>query len=199
MRKILILLPASVVITLGCSEGARRFFFEIPDETKAAATGEETATPVAQPPAAVAPEPRYASVHQPYAEHQCDACHDAGRQMRVVENLADACGECHQRYFGDAIEHEPVAGGDCGSCHQAHRSQHPRLLKDTVPALCGECHDPDDLGEEGHDVPNVKDCTACHDAHFGSAPYLKVQGPKSKVQGHSALSTQYLALSSQSL
>lgn len=177
MRKPLLLLPLFVVVTLGCSEGAKdrltRFFFEVPEGTSDDAANTEAASPDEATTAVAAPEPRYVSVHAPYRDKRCGGCHDTANRMRVFDDQAAACAACHQRYFTDAVEHEPVAGGDCDTCHLPHRSTFSYLLKGTVLESCADCHDPDDLGEEGHDVPSVENCTACHDPHFGSAPYLK--------------------------
>ncbi|MCK4658702.1 MAG: hypothetical protein KAV82_04195 [Phycisphaerae bacterium] len=178
MRKTTVLIPLFAVVALGCSEGARdrltRFFFEVPGQTETAAdNGEKPAS--ARQTAADQPEPQYASVHQPYAEHQCSACHDVGQRMRVVDDLASACGTCHKRYFGEEAAHGPVADGDCSECHMSHRSRYAHLLKSTVRDSCtGDCHDPDDLSDvDAHGGPDADNCTTCHDPHFGSSPYLR--------------------------
>jgi len=176
--KVLVLFALSAVVVFGCSEGARRFFFEIPDGTSPEAAETEAAVPAESAPPGAPPEPRYASVHAPYREQQCGACHDAGNEMRVIEDTSASCGAaaCHQRYFSEAVEHEPVAEGDCAMCHEPHRSTFSHLLRGSVVQSCADCHDPDDLGEEGHEGPEVKNCTACHDPHFGSAPYIRAKG-----------------------
>ena len=173
MRNVLLVCLLVAVVVMGCSEGTRdrlnRFFFEVPEDAAAEATGAEPAAPDAD---VIPAEPKFASVHEPYESRACDRCHDV-ETRRVIEDASVACGGCHARFFSDEVEHEPVAGGECAMCHVGHRSAYPSLLRGAMPAACADCHDPDDLDEEEHDGDNVENCTACHDAHFGSAPYLK--------------------------
>ncbi len=167
------IVPVGLVVVLGCSQAARdnakHFFFEIPEETQA-----ETASRNAEPTDATArpdiklPPSAYASVHEPYARDMCAECHDSSAKMPGLDNLTDACGECHSRYFSDEVAHSVVSDGECLSCHQLHRSKLTSLLTRSAAALCADCHDdPADLSEEAHGVEGVERCTTCHDPHFG--------------------------------
>ena len=169
----------------GCSQTAldkaKRFFFDVPDQSPPATAGEASGSE--EQPELVLPKPQYASVHQPVVERRCRSCHDASGQMKVPEDLTEACRGCHARFFGDRVEHGPVADGECRGCHTLHRSKHPHLL--TMPAgeTCVECHDDaDELSEEAHGQPQAEHCTRCHDPHFGASPFLKADRPGPTAQ-----------------
>ncbi len=186
MPKRLLFLVIALAVVMGCSQAAldraKHFFFEVPEPS--AQTDAQVVGPGAEPPAElVLPEPQFASVHQPVVEQRCHTCHATSGSMDVRENLADACRQCHPSFFGEAIEHSPVAEGQCLQCHKPHRSEHPSLL--TLPGgqVCLECHDgPADLSEEAHGQPGADDCTRCHDPHFGSPMFLKPDRPTPAVQ-----------------
>jgi predicted CXXCH cytochrome family protein len=175
-------------LVLACSPEARdrakRFFFEIPDESAAAPApavesvadaNSDGVSTTGQ--AAVAPpstETQFASIHEPFRSRDCGVCHQSGERMSIGKEFAKTCGECHDKYFDeDQVNHEPVAQGDCLMCHVGHRSKEKWLLNRPVLTICSDCHEPDDLSVDAHDVPNGKDCAACHDAHFGKEHLLK--------------------------
>jgi predicted CXXCH cytochrome family protein len=166
-------------VVLSCSSDARQrlthFFFEVPDEPVAGASTEAAAEPAGVPELALPPA-RFASVHHPYAEQQCDACHHVDERMRVAPEHRDSCGDCHEDHFDeDLVKHEPVLDGDCSMCHVPHRSQHRALLIQPVFETCTDCHDAEDLSEAAHGAAEATNCVACHDAHFGGAHLLKTE------------------------
>ncbi|MCB9849761.1 MAG: hypothetical protein H6817_03560 [Phycisphaerales bacterium] len=188
MRKLLCALAVSsfaIAVVLGCAADTRdrltRFFFEVPDES-AEASAEKSFPTQTPPPEIKFPPPRFASLHDPYVEKQCDACHDMSAKMEVNKDLQASCGECHDDYFdNDEIKHDPVAEGDCLMCHLPHRSEYPALLRQPVLATCSDCHDePADLSEPAHAGKGAENCTTCHDPHFGGEHLLKAdyKGPK---------------------
>jgi predicted CXXCH cytochrome family protein len=187
MRRLAWVIPTVLCILLGCSPAARQrvkhFFFEIPEEQPAQASTEGgTAEPAESAlPTAPTPEPRFVSIHPPYAQHQCTACHNPGAKMEVRDDPAKWCAACHPRFFSDEVEHDPVASGDCTMCHQLHRSTHPHLLRDAVHTLCAECHgEADELGGDVHSGPDANECAKCHNPHFGSPPFLQPGYAKEK-------------------
>jgi predicted CXXCH cytochrome family protein len=170
------------LLLAGCSQAAldkaKRFFFEVPEEAPADATADAAATTEGQPELTL-PVPRYASVHRPVVERRCGECHLTTGLMQVRDDLAEACEACHERFFGDDIEHSPIADGECRSCHTLHRSKHDHLLVAPAGETCLDCHDSaEDLSEEAHGQPDAEHCTRCHDPHFGESPYLKADQPE---------------------
>ena len=186
-RTLIAILGAAFVV--GCSQAAldkaKRFFFEIPDESPAGTTA-EPAVAAEEQPELVLSGPQYASVHRPVVERRCSSCHDTAGLMKVRENLSEACRGCHTRFFGDEVEHGPVADGECRGCHTLHRSKHPHLLTAPAGETCLECHDSaDELSEEAHGDPGAEHCTRCHDPHFGESPFLKTDRPAAAAETES--------------
>ena len=179
MKKLVSLIVLCWLASLGCSSVAREqfkhWFFDIPSEAPAEpVVAEIPPPPVSIQRRVVFPEPKFASLHPPYLLRDCRTCHDATQHMQPFEDLEEACGDCHARYFSDEVGHGPAAAGECGECHEMHRSDYLHLLKQPVLDTCVECHEePEDLSEEVHAEEGVERCTDCHDPHFGSGVFLK--------------------------
>ncbi|MDH3519176.1 MAG: cytochrome c3 family protein [Myxococcales bacterium] len=113
------------------------------------------------------------SVHDPFADKDCDLCH-AAFSNTLREEKQSLCWSCHDvdDFSGDVI-HPPVAAGYCVGCHSPHRSQFQHLLLRTEAELCTYCHDSRDLspGEAHRDVEG-EDCRRCHEPHASDAAYL---------------------------
>ncbi|HRX86832.1 MAG TPA: cytochrome c3 family protein [Phycisphaerae bacterium] len=179
MRKLLVVMALLVAAGLSCTPEARQrakhFFFEVPDESAGAtaSTESKSSKDSSNLPELHLPPSAFVSIHPPYADQQCDACHNAEKRMNVVGETRDTCGECHEDFFDeDKVTHFPVASGDCLSCHQPHRSRFPALLVQSVKDTCAGCHDTGDLSEDAHQG-DVSNCVKCHDAHFGGEYLLK--------------------------
>ena len=178
MRVLIVMIPLAVVVVWGCSVASRdrfaHFFFEIPAASDGAAGSAVAVAAKEDLPELKLPPPRFVSVHPPYRERACIACHDVGQRMQVYEDLPGTCKACHADYFSDRVGHFPVSAGQCMQCHDPHRSTHRALLIANVFDTCVECHDePEDLSEEAHGGDGVENCVRCHDAHFGVSPLLK--------------------------
>lgn len=107
-------------------------------------------------------------VHPPYAEKQCEACHDA-QGSNNVETVPALCFRCHDAdSLTGAVVHPPVADGQCLTCHDPHQSLTPRLLVKDPKELCQQCHAVPAASETIVHAPVAAgQCTACHEPHAG--------------------------------
>jgi predicted CXXCH cytochrome family protein len=170
----------------GCSSETHdkllHFFFEVPAKQTAAPHDETRTTADSASPhpdlSAGDPAAFYRSIHQPFAERNCAACHDTGRKMGVRQDVMAACRTCHERYFTSEATHPPVQKAQCAKCHEPHRARESDLLSRALFDTCMECHDPpEELSRDAHSGENVRECTRCHDAHFGEGVRLKTGAP----------------------
>lgn len=180
MRVLWVMVPLAAVVLWGCSVTARdrlaHFFFEVPAAPDGTGGDAPTDASKDEPAELKLPPPRFVSIHPPYRQRTCGACHDVGRRMQVYEDLPGACKACHADYFSDRVGHFPVAEGQCMQCHDPHRSTNRALLIADILDTCVQCHDePEDLSEEAHGGDGVENCVKCHDAHFGVSPLLKAE------------------------
>lgn len=110
------------------------------------------------------------TIHQPYAEQQCDACH---RSMFDRSGIgSEVCLNCHSDVQNEyAYMHGPVAVGACLWCHAPHESAYAHLLKEKDRPVCTQCHGPAMLDTER--VPAHADeergCLECHTGHGSDA------------------------------
>jgi predicted CXXCH cytochrome family protein len=114
------------------------------------------------------------SAHGPYAQKECEQCHDGRYSNRLVAEEDELCWQCHEHQdFPGEIVHGPMAGGLCIGCHDPHRSPNDFLLVRRGPELCGECHDPAtfELAERHHPEED-DDCLRCHDPHATDRQYM---------------------------
>lgn len=111
---------------------------------------------------------RTGSVHKPFAENNCDACHasSTGKFEDFDKVEKSACAKCHKDVTTQfTYMHGPVALGECRLCHSPHESSAPHLLIDTAPALCLTCHDREFLPVEPADHQTDRNCLECHVGH----------------------------------
>lgn len=117
---------------------------------------------------------RTGSVHKPFAENKCDACHASatGKFEDFDKVDVSACAKCHQETRTQyAYMHGPVATGECRLCHSPHESSVKFLMNDASPALCVSCHDAEFLPQNiDHEIS--RDCLECHVGHGGEKRML---------------------------
>jgi predicted CXXCH cytochrome family protein len=120
----------------------------------------------------ISQSPTY-SIHKPYEEQQCEACHKVG--LQPTRNDSAICIDCHKQTPTEhRFTHGPVAAGACMWCHAPHESAHAALLRDVDRKVCAQCHTPDMLSSTK--VPEHADpgraCLECHTGHGGPEPYM---------------------------
>ena len=83
--------------------------------------------------------------HPPFAERQCDICHQPAKDGKVVLTQTDAkalCVTCHaekaEKIEKAKVQH-PGAQGDCTACHNPHAGKTPGFPARSVNA-CLACH-----------------------------------------------------------
>ena len=134
------------------------------------------------------------TLHAPFADRTCEACHRApfAGRVRLVRRGQKLCTSCHSD-----LEEPPPAGGSrhpalegtrrtsgCLSCHAPHMSVNASLLVEAGPRLCAGCHgDVVDgaTAETGH-APAGEDCTTCHQPHSAAYPTLLTDAPEALCQ-----------------
>ena len=119
--------------------------------------------------------------HPPFADKQCDVCHAAPKDGKVVLTQADAkslCVTCHDdkaKLIESAKVQHPGAAGDCTDCHNPHASSQPGLPKTNRVDICLGCHsDISDLKQKRihHQPVFGQGCSTCHEPHGGDNPKL---------------------------
>ena len=142
------------------------------------------------------------SVHPPFDEDDCTACHgqhgDEGRLVLVAAGNA-LCGGCHESADAGFLKaHHDVRGPKvaCTSCHDPHRSTEEHLLLPNrhrplafgrcdpchrfdgklhkpVRELCLGCHGGEEFSRRiTHGPVGRGECLACHDPHASRQPAL---------------------------
>jgi predicted CXXCH cytochrome family protein len=115
--------------------------------------------------AAVAQSPTY-SVHQPYKEEKCAACHTGSGQLTGRDS--SVCLTCHA---GKVDEHRnmhgPVSAGACLWCHSPHESPELHLLKKPGREVCTQCHEAAALptARTPAHAETARNCLECHTGH----------------------------------
>jgi len=140
-------------------------------------------------------------LHLPFAAGQCDSCHQAAKDGKVVLTAAsskDLCLTCHadkEKQIENAKVPHPGAMGDCTDCHSPHAARTPGLEKPDPVNVCLGCHT--DVAEQGkkrvlHQPAFGQACAICHQPHGGdnnnllrakgNALCLECHGPDSQPQ-----------------
>ena len=181
------LLMAIFIISLLCScapqtkqKWLKTFFDGVPDDEGQASlpkeqegsepTKDKETSPLkaAEEPSAPQKKPVPAIFrHPPYAEGQCDMCHQSKSSQTLLAQPPELCFSCHDDFLKDAkTKHYPAEEGMCTACHNPHKSENERLLVKPIPALCFDCHDREDISSmEIHTTVEGESCISCHNPH----------------------------------
>jgi predicted CXXCH cytochrome family protein len=116
------------------------------------------------------------SSHPPYAEKNCQGCHNFKQKNLLIAPPTELCEKCHIDFVkskGSHI-HGPVSVRDCLACHVPHSSGYKSLLQESVSDICSKCHHEKRLAEQMHKlvIKNKMECVNCHDAHGGNKQYF---------------------------
>lgn len=156
-----------------------RFFFDgVPPPPGSTEPTEQPADPAVQKTAALKPEATPVllpgSIHEPYAEHSCDACHESKFSQQLGGTMREVCFTCHDDFLSaKKFKHYPAKEGDCTECHNPHKSPNKHLLNRTGSDLCYECHDDMTKGAKYKHDPAAKGyCTECHNPHASDHRHL---------------------------
>ncbi len=125
--------------------------------------------------------------HPPFAEQNCDACHErnAENKVELLGEMSEVCSSCHESVT-ESLEmthvHGPFGGDDCGGCHRLHAADELYLLKATGSMLCLTCHE--DLRETAqlpvnHAPFEEGKCLECHRPHASLYPALTTKPAES--------------------
>ena len=122
----------------------------------------------------LAQEKEEASEHPPYAEKDCNDCHDKSTDSGFVAPEKDLCFVCHKGFLKGAFAHGPAAVGACGTCHVPHNSKYGKLLKKPKDQICGVCHQEQRVAQGLHGSAMSKGmvCTDCHNPHAGNERFF---------------------------
>jgi predicted CXXCH cytochrome family protein len=167
-------LGGGILLWLGCGTPEQRykvlstFFDGVPNPHP---TTQDSALAGITTPGAGAARPVLLSVHKPYADKQCQGCHDSpnpGPSASVLNS--DSCLKCHEAVLNqNPIMHEPVTNKACLWCHEPHSSRYVKLLRTDAAALCTQCHDRNLLSTTTpeHTASDAA-CLSCHAGHGGT-------------------------------
>jgi len=114
------------------------------------------------------------SSHPPYAEKNCQGCHNFKNKNLLIVPVEQLCETCHVGFVKGKYIHGPVSVRACLACHVPHSSKHKSLLQESVSDICAKCHREERLASQMHKlvIKNNMECVDCHDAHGGSTPYF---------------------------
>lgn len=124
--------------------------------------------------AAIAGAKGKGSVHLPYRQQSCSACHDKTNSTGLLYPKSELCLTCHDDILKKAYAHAPAAAGDCLACHLPHDSALPSLLRVENGRLCNTCHAEQRIFAKLHrNMANKHvSCLECHNPHTGNNRYF---------------------------
>lgn len=123
--------------------------------------------------------------HAPFAENNCDACHNPGGANQLFTEPRKLCFRCHED-FGQSFPwvHGPVAVGFCNACHEPHQSKNEFLLVSKSGDICFKCHLKQDIfATTYHEAARSELCVGCHDPHGSTDRWLLKEGTEPLKRG----------------
>ena len=119
-------------------------------------------------------EHRIVSKHKPFAEKNCQGCHDFKKTNLLLRPEDQLCFMCHKDFIKGSYVHGPVSVGDCLACHLPHDSGYPALLQESKNKICEKCHTEERVAVRMHEqvISHGMQCVDCHDPHSGSVRYF---------------------------
>jgi predicted CXXCH cytochrome family protein len=117
---------------------------------------------------------RIISKHKPFAEKNCNGCHDFKKTNMLLRPNDQLCFMCHTDFIKGAHVHGPVSVGDCLACHLPHDSVYPALLQESKNKICEKCHTEARVAVRMHEqvISHGMQCVDCHDPHSGNVRYF---------------------------
>jgi predicted CXXCH cytochrome family protein len=119
-----------------------------------------------------------ATLHKPFEEKRCTACHERGGR-ELLDRTSAMCSGCHKatmQGFQRIYTHlTPGMGGDpCSTCHNPHASDAKELLKEKETRMCFKCHSStkDFVKASRFKHPKLEKCSDCHASHGSDTRYF---------------------------
>lgn len=114
------------------------------------------------------------STHRPWAEKDCQGCHNFQAENKLHLPKNEICYLCHKNFIQGEFVHGPVSVGSCLACHDPHSSDHPSLLRESLETICFKCHLEERLTKAMHEkiIANGMLCVDCHDPHSRNIRYF---------------------------
>lgn len=127
---------------------------------------EEGATKTAAVEQTVPEASRPMEKHPPFAEGNCDACHNPSEGNKLYK---EPCFRCHKSFAATyKWVHGPAAVGFCNTCHEPHQSRNEFLLISKSTEICFKCHVKADIfSTPYHEKVRNRVCFDCHNPHGG--------------------------------
>ena len=119
------------------------------------------------------------TLHKPFMERKCSACHIDNQSEQLRASGRELCWDCHRKLLDTAkIVHPLVAKGKCDQCHAAHKSTEHYLLLRPAQSLCLGCHASATMEQvKGHATMGTEACLGCHDPHRSDRAKLLKAAP----------------------
>lgn len=131
-----------------------------------------------------------ATLHKPFADRGCSACHGASSKGTVKKGTA-LCTDCHDKSLDsfNRVNSHAVAGKSgrfCDNCHNPHASDAKHLLKGKESKVCYSCHEDTErfVGASKHVHPDLVECSNCHTAHGSNEQFFLKQGGETCSAGN---------------